>query len=112
FNRDIRPILSQNCFACHGADSASRKADLRLDRFEDAIAVREDVPSAIVPGKPDASELMKRILTDDEDDVMPPPSTHKILTQAQKDLLKQWIVEGAKYEAHWALLPPQRSELP
>ena len=112
FNRDIRPILSQNCFACHGADSASRKAGLRLDHFEDATAPRKDVSPAIVPGKPDASEMMRRILTTDEDDLMPPPDSHKILTAEQKDLLKRWIADGAKYQAHWALLAPERSTLP
>src|SRR6266404_6794006 len=72
FNRDVRPILSENCFPCHGADSAARKAGLRLDRFEEAIAPRKDSPPAIVPGKPEASELVRRITAADPDDIMPP----------------------------------------
>src|SRR4051812_38392933 len=78
FNRDIRPILSENCFACHGADSASRKAGLRLDRFEDATAPAKDGKIAIVPGKVDASELVRRISATDEDQ-MPPEKIHKVL---------------------------------
>ena len=112
YNRDIRPILSQNCFACHGADSAARKAGLRLDRYEDAVAPRKDSATAIIPGKPNESEVMRRILTSDEDDLMPPPDSHKTLTTEQKNLLKRWIADGAKYQAHWSLLPPERVEPP
>jgi mono/diheme cytochrome c family protein len=112
YNRDIRPILSENCFSCHGADSASRKAGLRLDKFEEAIAARKDSQPAIVPGKPDGSELVRRIFTTDEDDIMPPAKTHKTLSPAQKDLLKQWIASGAKYQAHWSLIAPVKPELP
>src|SRR5258706_15835849 len=89
FNRDIRPIISENCFACHGADSASRKAGLRLDRPEDATAPRKDTDPAIVPGKPDASLLIQRINASDPDDIMPPVKSHKVLTAEQKDLLKR-----------------------
>src|SRR5215510_15184265 len=95
YNRDIRPILSENCFPCHGADSAARKANLRLDRFEDAILPRKDSQPAIVPGKPEASALVSRINATDPDDVMPPPKTHKVLTAEQKALLKDWIATGA-----------------
>ncbi|MEO6181655.1 MAG: DUF1549 domain-containing protein, partial [Verrucomicrobiota bacterium] len=112
YNRDVRPILSQNCFACHGADSAARKADLRLDRFEDAIAPRKDSSPAIVPGKPDVSALVSRILATDEDDIMPPPKTHKVLSLEQKQVLKNWIADGANYQAHWSLIAPSRSPLP
>jgi hypothetical protein len=112
YNRDIRPIISENCFTCHGADSAARKASLRLDRFDDAIAPRKDSNPAIVPGKPGESALVKRIFADDPDDVMPPPKTHKVLTTQQKQTLKQWIAEGAKYEAHWSLIAPKRGEMP
>jgi hypothetical protein len=108
FNRDIRPILSENCFPCHGADSAARKANLRLDRFEEAIAPRKDSKPAIVPGKPQASALVYRINASDPDDVMPPPKTHKVLTAQQKDLLQGWISAGAKYEPHWSLIPPTK----
>ena len=112
FNRDVRPILSQNCFACHGADSAARKGDLRLDRFEDATAPRKESSPAIVPGKPDTSGLVRRILATDEDDLMPPPKTHKVLSPEQKQVLKNWIAEGAQYQAHWSLIAPSRPALP
>jgi hypothetical protein len=111
FNRDIRPILSENCFPCHGADSASRKGGLRLDRFEDATAPAKDGKIAIVPGKADTSELVKRINATDEDH-MPPEKTHKVLSAAQKDLLKQWVASGAKYQLHWSYLPPQKPSVP
>jgi cytochrome c553 len=112
YNRDVRPILSENCFACHGADSAARKAKLRLDRFEDAIAPREGGNPAIVPGKPNESEVVSRIYNTNEDDLMPPAKTHKVLTPAQKDLLKRWIAAGAKYEPHWSLIAPVRTAVP
>ena len=107
YNRDIRSILSENCFTCHGADSAARKAKLRLDRFADAIAKPETGAPAIVPGQPDQSEAIRRIL-DQGDDQMPPAKTHKILTPAQKALLKRWVAEGAKYQVQWSLIAPQR----
>jgi hypothetical protein len=112
YNRDIRPILAENCFACHGADSAARKASLRLDRSEDAIAPRKDSLAAIAPGKPDRSELVHRINNPDPDDVMPPTETHKVLKPEEKELLKKWIADGAKYQPHWSLIAPQRPELP
>src|SRR5439155_19338399 len=101
FNRDVRPILSENCFPCHGADSAARKAGLRLDRFEEAILPRKESQPAIVPGKPEGSALVRRITATDPDDIMPPPKTHKVLTAEQKDLLKNWIASGAQYQPHW-----------
>ena len=100
YNRDIRPILSDNCFACHGFDPKNRKADLRLDTFEGATA-----DGGIVPGDPAKSEIWNRILSEDADEVMPPPKTHKKLTDAQKDLIKRWIEGGAKYQKHWAFEP-------
>lgn len=112
YNQDIRPILSENCFACHGADSASRKGGLRLDRFDDAIAARKDSKPAIVPGKPDESEVVARIFAKDEDDVMPPTKTHKVLRPEQKEMLKRWIADGAKYQEHWSLIAPKRPEVP
>ncbi|MGN6552480.1 MAG: DUF1553 domain-containing protein [Verrucomicrobiota bacterium] len=111
YNRDIRPILSENCFACHGSDPSSRKAHLRLDSFETATLRSEDSPPAIVPGKPSESEMIRRIF-DDGDDLMPPEESNKTLTEAQKKLLKRWIAEGAKYQAHWAFVAPTRPELP
>ena len=107
YNRDIRPILADNCFVCHGADSASRKADLRLDRREVAVEF-----GAIFPGDPDSSELVARITSDDPEYMMPPPETKKALTAGQKDLLKRWIAEGAEYQPHWSYIAPQRPELP
>ncbi len=107
FNRDIRPILSDNCFRCHGPDKNQRKAKLRLDVREVALE-RE----AFVPGKPDASEMVRRINTTNEDDVMPPPDMHKVLTKAQKELLAKWIAQGAEYQAHWAYIPPKRPTVP
>ncbi len=111
YNRDIRPILAEHCFACHGPDSGSRKAGLRLDRFEDATAPR-DGGAAIVPGKLEKSLLTARILTKDEDDVMPPPSTKKQLGTAQIELLQRWVAEGAQYEPHWSFIAPVRPVVP
>ena len=112
YNRDIQPILMENCFACHGADPSSRKAKLRLDGFEEATAKRDDGLRMIVPGKPDESEVVRRIFTDSEDDIMPPPESHKVLTSQQKDMLKRWIAEGAEYQPHWAFIAPAKSPLP
>lgn len=112
YNRDIRPILFDNCFSCHGPDSASRKADLRLDKFEDAIRPKKDGVAAIVPGDPSKSSLVARILTKDEDDLMPPPESHKELKPAQIAMLQQWVSEGAKYEAHWSFIAPSRPTVP
>src|SRR3954466_507625 len=95
FNRDIRPILSENCFACHGHDQNQRKAKLRLDVRE--IAIEKE---AIVPGKPEQSKLVEHIFATDPDEIMPPPKSRKSLTAAQKEVLKQWIKEGAQYEQH------------
>lgn len=107
FNRDIRPILSHNCLACHGADSAARKGDLRLDQREAALTAK-----AFVPGKPAESELIKRILSTDPEEQMPPPASKKKLTPAQIDMLKRWIASGAAYQAPWAFLAPVRPALP
>lgn len=111
FNREVRPILSENCFACHGFDPKHREAGLRLDTFEGATADRDGRP-AIVPGNPAKSLLWERIHSTNPDEVMPPPSAHKPpLTAVQRATLKRWIEQGAKYEAHWAFLPPQRAPL-
>jgi hypothetical protein len=107
YNRDIRPILAENCFACHGPDSASRKADLRLDKRE--VAIEHD---AFVPGKPNQSSVVERVFADDTDTVMPPPATKKTLTAAQKETLKRWIAEGAEYQPHWSLIAPARPPIP
>ena len=111
YNRDVRPILAENCFPCHGTDSATRKAKLRLDSFAEATAKRDDGASAIVPGKPEQSELVRRLF-DTGDDLMPPEESHKALTAEQKNLLKRWVAEGAQYQPHWAFIPLQRPALP
>src|SRR5262245_32304596 len=107
YNRDVRPILAENCFACHGPDSAARKADLRLDKRD--VAIEHD---AIVPGKPADSALVERINSGDADEMMPPPTTKKKLTAAQKERLKQWIAEGAEYQPHWSRIAPTRPQPP
>lgn len=107
FNRDIRPILANNCFACHGADSAARKADLRLDQREVAVE-----SGAISPGSAETSGLIERIFSDDPDLVMPPAETKKRLTAEQKETLKRWVEAGAEYQPHWSLIAPKRSDLP
>ncbi|MFO1437510.1 MAG: PSD1 and planctomycete cytochrome C domain-containing protein [Verrucomicrobiaceae bacterium] len=112
FNRDVRPVLAQQCFTCHGMDDHGRKGKLRLDLSESAYGKGKSGEVAIVPGKPDASEVVKRILSTDEDEVMPPPHTKKVLSDKEKSILKQWIAEGAKYEAHWAYSAPQPSKDP
>ena len=112
YNRDIRPILSENCFPCHGADSASRKAGLRLDHFEPATAADKDGKHAIVPGNPKESLLVQHITATDPDDLMPPPRTLKTLTAQQKDTLQKWIAQGAKYQPHWSFIAPVKPELP
>ena len=111
FNRDIRPILAENCFACHGPDKNQRKAKLRLDREEDARADRGGY-QAITPGKPDKSELYHRITADNVKERMPPAKTGKKLTSVQIDLMRRWIEQGSKWQKHWSLIPPQRPELP
>ncbi|MFM7817802.1 MAG: DUF1549 domain-containing protein, partial [Verrucomicrobiota bacterium] len=112
FNRDIRPLLSDNCFACHGFDAKKRKAGLRLDTPEGAFAPNKEGRVAIKPGDLAGSELWKRLQTTDPDDVMPPPETHKSLTAAQKDTLKRWIEEGASYQKHWAFEPITSPTIP
>lgn len=112
FNRDIRPILSDNCFACHGPDEDDRGGDLRLDVREDAVADRGGY-AAIVPGNPDESEILRRILSHDSDEVMPPPRAKKTpLTAAQIETLRRWIAEGALYQKHWAFEPVERPQPP
>ncbi len=107
FNRDIRPILSENCFYCHGQDGNKRQADLRLDDRDAALAAR-----AIVPGDPGASSILERIHSTDEDVVMPPPSSNRRLSAEQKALLDRWIAAGAEYRKHWAFEAPARPEPP
>lgn len=107
FDRDIQPILSENCFHCHGPDAAQRKADLRLDSFEGATAA-----DAIKPGQPDDSELIHRIFSSDPAEIMPPPKSNHKLTDSQKQLLKRWIADGARYTKHWSFVAPVRPAVP
>ncbi len=107
FNRDIRPLLSENCFFCHGQDGNQREADLRLDQARSALD-----SGAIVPGDSEASSLIERIDSDDPDFIMPPPEANRQLSPEQKKRLRQWIDEGGKYEKHWAFSAPQRPTPP
>ncbi|NNM30804.1 MAG: DUF1549 domain-containing protein, partial [Akkermansiaceae bacterium] len=111
FNDDIRPLLSDRCFKCHGFDGKTREADLRLDVPEGAFAEREN-GRVIIPGDPAASLLWKRITSGDPDELMPPPDSHLSLSDEEKALLKRWIAEGAEYKKHWALIPVERPALP
>lgn len=112
FNRDIRPILSENCVNCHGPDAKARKGKLRLDQREGALEARKGHEAAIVPGKSGASELIKRIVATNATDVMPPPETGKKLTPRQIELLRKWIDQGAAWQGHWAFIPPVRPKTP
>ena len=116
YNRDIRPILSNHCFSCHGLDEKHRKAKLRLGVREEAIMSRDGI-QAIAPGSIEDSESWMRIISDDEDEVMPPPETHKSLTAEEKKLVKQWIEQGRPMRDTGHSLPPknqryQRSKEP
>ncbi len=115
FNRDIRPLIAENCFHCHGPDPGSRKAKLRFDREDGFFAARgkdgKDSPT-VVKGKPDESPFYQHITSKDPDEVMPPPAEHKVLKPEQKELLRRWIAQGAPWEAHWAFIPPERPALP
>ncbi len=112
FSRDILPILSDTCYTCHGPDEKARKGGLRLDLQESAFSTGKSGATAIVPGDPAQSEIIQRILTDDPDDVMPPPKALRKLTAAQKERLKQWVAQGAAWGKHWAYEPPLRPALP
>jgi hypothetical protein len=107
FNRDVRPILSDNCFYCHGPDASHREADLRLDVREEALELE-----AFVPGDPDASMLVERILSDEPYERMPPPESNKVLTAQQKEVLVRWIAQGALYQRHWSYEPIVKPEIP
>lgn len=110
FNRDVRPILADTCFRCHGP--GQKKAGLRLDRREEVVKPAKSGETPIVPGKPDESELVQRIFASEADQVMPPPSSKKVLTGAQKELIKRWVAQGAKYEKHWAFQTPVKPAVP
>jgi len=112
FNRDIRPILSQNCFACHGPDNNARKAGLRLDTKAGLFEPTQKHEAVVVPGRLEKSELWRRITATDPDEVMPPPKSHKLLKPEQKDLFRQWIVAGAPWQGHWAYIKPEWPTVP
>lgn len=107
YARDVRPILATNCFHCHGQDAATRKAGIRLDTAEG-----QQESAAIVPGRPDKSELIARILSIDSDVQMPPPDSAKSLQPAEKEILRRWIQEGARFADHWAFVTPDRPTEP
>ncbi len=112
FNRDIRPIFSDTCFRCHGPDKNARKAGLRLDIREEALKKTKSGVTPIVPGNPGDSEIVRRIFSTEKYEVMPPEEAHKVLTAEQKETIKRWVAEGAKYEGHWAYQPIRRPEVP
>jgi len=112
YSRDVRPILSQHCYACHGPDEASREAGLRLDRADTALAESESGAIAVVPGKPEASELVARVTSDDADLRMPPASSGHTLSAEQIDLLRRWVASGAKFDDHWSFRPIVRPDPP
>src|SRR5262245_62812124 len=107
FGRDVLPILSANCFACHGPDEKNRKARLRLDIEADAKATRRS-GAPVAPGHPENSLIITRLTSADPDFVMPPPSAHKQVKPEQVETLRRWIAEGAKWGRHWSFEPPQR----
>jgi hypothetical protein len=112
FNRDIRPIFSDTCFRCHGPDKNARQAGLRLDIREEALKKTRSGATPIVPGKPEMSEIVRRVFSTEKYEVMPPEDAHKELTAQQKETIKRWVAEGAKYEGHWAYQPIVRPALP
>ncbi len=115
FNEHIQPVLSEYCYHCHGPDSKTRepsKSPLRLDRVEDAFALRDDGRPVIIKGKPEESELIKLISSADPDVIMPPPKSHKVMKSREIALLKRWIEQGAEYEAHWSFVPIKKPALP
>jgi hypothetical protein len=112
FSAQIRPILSDHCFRCHGPDEQTREGGLRLDRFEDAIRAGKSGRPGIVPGQPEASEVLARIFTPDAGDIMPPPEAKKPLTDTQRRLLRDWIAQGAEYRPHWSFQPPRKPTPP
>ncbi len=112
YDRAVRPILSNNCYKCHGPDGEERKAELRLDVRDSATAAAESGKIAIVPGKPDQSELVRRIFSADPDEHMPPPDSGKKLTDAEKETLRSWIAAGADYTQHWSFVAPKQPAVP
>src|SRR5436190_6039648 len=112
FQRDIQPILAEHCAQCHGADEKERKSGLRLDQRDAALKGGESGTAAIVPGKLDQGELIRRITSTNPDEVMPPPDHKKPLSATQIETIKQWIKDGANYESHWAFAAPKQAAVP
>src|SRR6185312_3166604 len=106
FNRDVRPLLSDSCFHCHGPDKNARQAGVRLDIRDEAVKVAESGATPIVPGKPDESDMVRRVNSEDADELMPPPDSRKTLTPRQKEILTRWVAQGAAYQKHWSFEPP------
>src|SRR5579864_8580984 len=111
FNHDIRPIMADTCFRCHGPDKNARMMGLRLDIREEALKTTKSGVTPIVPGDPEHSAIIQRVFATGGK-IMPPASAHKELTAAQKDTIRQWVAEGAKYEGHWAYQPVQHYQVP
>jgi hypothetical protein len=112
FNKDIRPILADACFHCHGPDPGTRKAGLRLDTEAGFFTAKKGEEPTVIKGKPEASSLYQRLLSTDEDEIMPPPESHKELKPAQIAMIKTWIEQGAPWQPHWSLIPPQKPAVP
>jgi len=112
FNRDVRPILADACFHCHGPDSVKREADLRLDTEAGFFGKDGGADAVVIPGKPEESSLYDRLITEDADDLMPPPDSHKDLKPAQIEIVRRWIAEGAKWQPHWSFLRPEKPTAP
>ena len=111
YGREIQPILSENCYQCHGPDSKARKAELRLDRKEGLYRTKDGI-TVVAPGKASESDLVDRIFSDDPDEQMPPRKSHRSLSATQKGLIKRWVEEGAVWGEHWAFVAPKRPEVP
>ena len=111
YSRDVRPILAENCFACHGFDHAKREAGLRLDTADGATASLESGEVAIRPGSPDESEAIRRIFSADHDEMMPPSESGKTLSEQQKQILQTWVAQGARYDKHWSFIMPEKARL-
>src|SRR5271156_2835417 len=112
FNRDIRPIMSDTCFRCHGPDKSSRMANMRLDIRAEALKPLRDGAVPIAPGDPEHSAIVQRVFAPTPARRMPPQYAHKDLTESQKDLIRRWVAEGAVYQGHWAYMPVKRPVTP
>src|SRR5262245_63667099 len=112
YSRDIRPILANHCWSCHGPDDRTREAELRLDSRDAALARRKQGKPAVVPGDPAGSALISRIEAEKAARRMPPPEAKKPLSDRQKHLLRRWIEQGADFSRHWAFVPPRQQSVP